>query len=69
MKKLIPAICILGVLLVLIGGLWGGIYGCIHIDQTEMRQFIDNPYPTVMALVGVVMLVLVHIHSEKERWQ
>ena len=39
--------------------IWSIAYCFTHIDQTEVRQFIDNPYPTIMIIVGLFGLRIV----------
>lgn len=57
MRKLALTICIISFLLIVVGAIWSLVYNWTHIDQTELRQLINNPYPTIMAIVGVAGLV------------
>ncbi len=58
-KKMALAICIISFLLIAAAVVWSLVYGWTHIDQTEMRQFVDNPYPTIMTIFGLLGFVVV----------
>lgn len=36
------------------GGIWYGIYNLMNPDMTDMRLFLSNPYPTIMAFGSLI---------------
>lgn len=58
-SKIRSIVFIICFLLIVVAGIWAIIYECTHIDQTEMRQFIENPYPTIMVVVGMFGIFIV----------
>lgn len=53
---------ILGLIMILIGlglmicaGVAAAIFNFQHIDMTQLRQFIENPAPTIVTIIGYIM--------------
>ena len=53
---------ILGLIMFLVGAglmIYAAISAVIfnfqHVDMTELRQFIENPAPTILAIVGYIV--------------
>ena len=46
---------IIGICLMIAGLVWSLIYNFQNPDMTEMRLFLSNPYPSIMALSGLIM--------------
>ena len=43
---------------ILVAAIWAVVFQLMNPDMTEMRLFIENPYPTIIALVSVAGLMV-----------
>ena len=43
---------------IIASAIWAVIFNLMNPDMTELRLFIENPYPTIMALVSVAGLMV-----------
>ena len=46
---------LIGVGLMIYAGVAAMMFNFQHIDMTELRQFIENPAPTIVAIVGYIV--------------
>lgn len=46
---------IVGICLMITALVWALIYNFQNPDMTELRLFLSNPYPSIMALLGLIM--------------
>ncbi len=59
MKYTISVIAIaLGFLAQIVGIIWSAIFYFQNPDMTELRQFIENPIPSIIAIVGILIVGL-----------
>ena len=63
MKNNIKAI--IGITLIIVAfialitaAIWAIVFNLMNPDMTELRLFIENPYPTIIALVSVAGLMV-----------
>jgi chromate transport protein ChrA len=47
---------ILGVLAEIVGAIWSTIFYFQNPDMTELRQLIENPIPSIIAIVGILLV-------------
>lgn len=58
-KKLIgAAIIIIAFAAVIISAIWALVFHFMNPDMTELRLFLENPYPTIICIVSVVGLMV-----------
>ena len=43
---------------ILVAAIWAVVFNLMNPDMTELRQFIENPYPTIIDLVSVAALMV-----------
>ena len=43
---------------ILVAAIWAVVFQLMNPDMTELRLFIENPYPTIIALVSVAGLMV-----------
>ncbi len=57
MKHIIGiAMIILSAIAIAVAGIWSVIFYFQHPDMTELRQFIENPAPSIIAVVAYIGL-------------
>lgn len=58
-KKLIgAAIIIIAFAAVIISAIWALVFHFMNPDMTELRLFLENPYPTIICIVSVAGLMV-----------
>ena len=55
MKRWKNVLTTLGLLFMIAALVWSTYYGFTHIDDTDLRKFINNPYPLLVGMVGYFM--------------
>lgn len=43
---------------ILVAAIWAVVFQLMNPDMTELRLFIENPYPTIIALISIGVLMV-----------
>lgn len=43
---------------IMAAAIWAVVFNLMNPDMTELRLFIENPYPTIIALVSAAVLMV-----------
>lgn len=52
------ALIIITIVAVAAAGIWAIIFNLMNPDMTELRLFIENPYPTIIAFGALVTFMV-----------
>ena len=52
------ALVIISFIAIVAAAIWAIVFNLMNPDMTELRLFIENPYPTIIALVSVAGLMV-----------
>lgn len=59
MKTIICAILIIiSLIAVITSTIWALVFQFMNPDMTELRLFLENPYPTIITLASVVIVMI-----------
>lgn len=57
---------VLGFLAQIVGIVWNAIFYFQNPDMTELRRFIENPIPSIIAIAGVLVVEIVRRVLQKD---
>jgi hypothetical protein len=58
-KDILGAICvIIAIISLLVAVVWSVVFNLMNPDMTELRLFIENPYPTFIVLLSIALFSL-----------
>ena len=58
-KAIIGIVLVIGSFIALVAAaIWAIVFNWMNPDMTELRLFLENPYPTIIAFVSVVGLMV-----------
>lgn len=57
---------VLGFLAQIVGIVWSAIFYFQNPDMTQLRQFIENPTPSIIAIAGVLIVEIVRRVLQKD---
>lgn len=49
---------IISFIAIIASAIWAIVFNLMNPDMTELRLFIENPYPTIIAIVSVAVLMV-----------
>ena len=52
------ALIILSTIAVITSVIWAWVFNLMNPDMTELRLFIENPYPTIITIVSMIVFLL-----------
>jgi hypothetical protein len=52
------ALVIISFVALIAAAIWAIVFNLMNPDMTELRLFIENPYPTIIAFVSIVTLMV-----------
>jgi hypothetical protein len=52
------AITIISFITMVASAIWAIVFNFMHPDMTELRLFLENPYPTIICIVSVAGLMV-----------
>jgi len=52
------ALIIIAIVAVAAAGIWAIVFNLMNPDMTELRLFIENPYPTYIEVASIVGLLV-----------
>ena len=61
-KTIIGAtLAIVALIAVLVAAIWALVFKFMNPDMTEMRLFLENPQPTIIAIASVIVLYVAKV--------
>lgn len=58
-KTIIGMVLIIIAIIAAVGSaIWSWVFNLMNPDMTELRLFIENPYPTIIAIVSTIGLMI-----------
>ena len=61
-KTIIGAIlAIVAFIAILVAAIWALVFKFMNPDMTEMRLFLENPQPTIIAIASVIVLYVAKV--------
>lgn len=52
------ALVIIAVIAIIGALIWSLVFNMMNPDMTELRLFIENPYPTIIVIVSLIIFVI-----------
>lgn len=52
------ALIIISFIAIIVSAIWAIVFNLMNPDMTELRLFIENPYPTIIAIVSTAVLAV-----------
>lgn len=52
------ALIIIAFIAIVVSAIWAIVFQLMHPDMTELRLFIENPYPTIICIVSLAVLMV-----------
>lgn len=52
------ALILIAFIAMLAAAIWAIVFNLMHPDMTELRLFIENPYPTIIIIVSASVLMV-----------
>lgn len=52
------ALVIISFIALVVAAIWGVVFNLMNPDMTELRLFIENPYPAIIAFVSAATLLI-----------
>ena len=61
-KTIIGAILVIvAFIAILVAAIWALVFKFMNPDMTEMRLFLENPQPTIIAIASVIVLYVAKV--------
>lgn len=55
-KDILGTICvIIAIISLLVAVVWSVVFNLMNPDMTELRLFIENPYPTIIVFLSIAL--------------
>lgn len=52
------ALIVIAFIAIIASAIWTIVFNLMNPDMTELRLFIENPYPTIIAIISVAALMV-----------